>query len=128
VEPPPGGRSTFAELRPEVYPVIALPEPLAGPGGAMFPYDVAIMMAKTQISLSPEELRKAKLRAASRGISLAEYVRRLVAEDLHGTRRITDPTALFDLGDSGGSVVAQEKDVYVGQAISARRSTHRRRG
>jgi hypothetical protein len=87
------------------------------------------MMSRTQVSLSAEELRSAKLRAASRGISLAEYVRRLVAEDLHGTRRVSDPTVLFDLGDSGGSNVAQDKDSYVAAAIAARRSApsrHRR--
>ncbi|MHB8507297.1 MAG: hypothetical protein ACYDGR_01440 [Candidatus Dormibacteria bacterium] len=80
-------------------------------------------MSRTQISLSAEELRKAKLRAASQGISLAEYVRRLVGEDLHGTRRVADPTALFDLGDSGGSNVARNKDSYVGAAIATRRKT-----
>ncbi len=84
------------------------------------------MMSRTQVSLTAEQLRSAKLRAASRGISLAEYVRRLVAEDLHGVRRVSDPTALFDLGDSDGSNVAQEKDSYVAAAITARRNRPRR--
>lgn len=53
------------------------------------------------------------------GISLAEYLRRLVAEDLEGPRHSTDPSAVFNLGDSGGSDVARLKDEYVGEAVEA---------
>ena len=58
------------------------------------------------------------------GISLAEYVRRLVQQDLSGPTIASDPTALFALGDSGGSDVAVSKDAYVAEAIRA----DRRRG
>lgn len=55
------------------------------------------------------------------GISLAEYVRRLVREDLGGTGTLADPSVLFALGDSGGSDVARHKDQYIGESVSATR-------
>jgi hypothetical protein len=84
-------------------------------------YDGAIMMQRTQITLGAVEHRQARRRAAEQGISLAEYVRRLIRDDLAGPPRETDPRALFGLGDSGGSDVAANKDRYVGEA-TARRS------
>jgi hypothetical protein len=75
------------------------------------------MVARTQISLNPELHRRAKARAAELGVSLAEYLRRLVAEDLEGPRHSADPSAIFNLGDSGGSDVARLKDEYVGEAV-----------
>jgi hypothetical protein len=60
------------------------------------------------------------------GISLAEYFRRLVAKDIAQPRRASSPAGVFDLGDSGGSDIASEKDEYIGAALAARRSTGRR--
>ena len=82
-------------------------------------HDVAIMMQHTQITLDPAEHRRARRRAAELGISLAEYVRRLVRQDLEGPTVHGDPTSLFALGDSGGSDVATAKDVYVAEAIAS---------
>jgi hypothetical protein len=84
-------------------------------------YDVAIMMARVQVSFPPEEQRRARARAADLGISFAEYVRQLVARDLGEERRTNDPRELFDLGDSGRSDVATEKHRYVGEAVEAER-------
>jgi hypothetical protein len=81
-------------------------------------YDVAIMMQRTQITLDPAEHRRARRRAAELGISLAEYVRRLVRQDLEGPTIHGDPQSFFALGDSGGSDVSTAKDVYVGEAIA----------
>jgi hypothetical protein len=78
------------------------------------------MMARIQIALPPEDQRRARTRAAELGISLAEYIRRLVAIDLGEPRATTDPTAFFDLGDSGGSDIARSKDEDVGRAVEAR--------
>jgi len=75
------------------------------------------MMHRTQVTLDPAEHRRARRRAADLGISLAEYVRRLVQQDLAGPVVVSDPTTLFALGDSGGSDVAALKDAYVGEAI-----------
>ena len=48
-------------------------------------------------------------------------MRRLVTRDLGEARGTEDPQALFDLGDSGGSDVALEKQRYVGEAFEAPR-------
>jgi hypothetical protein len=76
------------------------------------------MTQRTQISLPAEDHRRARARASELGISLAEYVRRLVAQDLHDERRPASVEALFGLGSSDeGSNVAQHKDAYVGEAV-----------
>lgn len=77
------------------------------------------MMVRMQISLPPQEHRRARARAAELGISVAEYVRRLVARDLGPGRAASDPHALFDLGESRGSDIARHKDVYVGEAVES---------
>jgi len=76
------------------------------------------MMQRTQITLDPTEHRRARRRAAELGISLAEYVRRLVRRDLEGPTIHGDPKGLFALGDSGGSDVSTAKDAYVAEAIA----------
>ena len=78
------------------------------------------MMSRTQITLSPENHRLARRRAAEQGISLAEYIRRLVDEDLReATTAKVDISVIFGLGDSGGSDVATHKHDYVGEAVDA---------
>jgi hypothetical protein len=52
------------------------------------------------------------------GISFAEYVRRLLRRDLDDRPR-SEISALFDLGDSGGSDVSRYKHDYVGDAVDA---------
>ena len=79
------------------------------------------MMARMQISLPPDEQRRARARAAELGISFAEYVRRLVARDLGEEIGVSDPQALFDLGDSRGSDIAANKDRYAGEAVESAR-------
>jgi plasmid stability protein len=79
------------------------------------------MMSRTQVSLDPELHRKAKARAAELGVSLAEYLRTLVANDLGGETSPPDPSAVFDLGDSGGSDIARHRDAYVAEAVVGRR-------
>jgi hypothetical protein len=81
------------------------------------------MAQRTQISLPPEDHRRARARAAELGVSLAEYIRRLVAQDLHSDRGAAPVETLFDLGSSAdGSDVASQKDAYVGEAIQAGRA------
>jgi hypothetical protein len=76
------------------------------------------MMARTQISLDPELHRLARTRSADLGLSLAEYIRRLVQDDVGRPRRQADISAVFDLGASRGTDVAKEKDRYIGDAVS----------
>ncbi|MDQ3553415.1 MAG: hypothetical protein M3395_03265 [Chloroflexota bacterium] len=78
------------------------------------------MMQRTQVTLEVEDHRNARRRANALGISLAEYIRRLVRRDLEAPARTSDPSAFFALGDSGGSDVANRKDEYVGEAIALR--------
>jgi hypothetical protein len=75
------------------------------------------MMVRTQIALPPEEHRKAKAKAAELNISLAEYVRRLVARDLDGERPRGDITRIFGLGRSGRSDISSRVDEFVGEAV-----------
>jgi len=77
--------------------------------------------------MDQEAQRRAKERASALGISFAEYVRRLVARDLEGVAHKTDPSVVFDLGDSGGSDVASSKDRMVAEAVVADRKRRRRR-
>jgi hypothetical protein len=85
------------------------------------------MMSRTQITLEPEIQRRARQRANDLGVSLAEYVRRLVTRDLGASRKAADPSAVFDLGHSRDSDVAANKDAMIAEAIGARREKSKRR-
>jgi hypothetical protein len=81
-------------------------------------YDVAIMMSRTQITLQPEVQRRARQRAHELGLSLAEYVRRLLIRDLGEPVQGAGPAAVFDLGASGQSDIAVNKHRMLGEAFS----------
>jgi hypothetical protein len=83
------------------------------------------MMSRTQITLDPEIQRRARQRASDMGVSLAEYFRRLVARDLGGRQPASNPAMVFDLGASGGSDIAANKDEMLAKAFA---SEGRRRG
>lgn len=86
------------------------------------------MMSRTQITLEPETQRRARRRASDLGISLAEYVRRLLERDLGGAGIQTDPALVFDLGRSGGSDIGKQKDAMIAEAMGSRLTRrHRRR-
>lgn len=76
------------------------------------------MMTRTQLSFERDMLHDARDRAAQLGISLAEYVRRLVAADLEGEVPDVDPGTVFNLGSSGGSDIARDKDRMVRRAFA----------
>lgn len=77
------------------------------------------MMSRTQITLETQTHRRARQRASELGVSLAEYMRRLVARDLAGPQPEVDVTCVFDLGKSGGSDVAKDKDDMIAQAFQS---------
>jgi hypothetical protein len=82
------------------------------------------MVTRMQVTLDDDEHRQAKKKAAAAGVSLAEYIRRVVAADLADTDRSGHPVhEVFDLGSSAGSDVAQHKDAYVGEATAAARTS-----
>ena len=78
------------------------------------------MTTRLQVTFEPEEHRRAKRRAAELGISLAEFVRRSVDQALdQPDRPKPDISAIFGLGNSGGSNVAKHKDEYLDEAVEA---------
>jgi hypothetical protein len=79
------------------------------------------MMSRTQITLDPEMHKRARARAAELRISFAEYVRRLVEEDLGHRPSTADPSAVFNLGRSERSDIAKDKDRMLGEAAAAER-------
>ncbi len=85
------------------------------------------MMARTQITLDPENQRRARRKASDLGISLAEYIRRLVSNDLGSRRPTSNPDAVFDLGSSNGSHIAKNKDAMIAESFHSRPPKRRRR-
>ena len=76
------------------------------------------MNARTQITIDPELQRRAQAKAAELGLSFAEYVRRLVADDLGEPNRKADISLLFDLGASREPTdIAHDKDKMIGEAV-----------
>ncbi|PZS26983.1 MAG: hypothetical protein DLM61_17505 [Pseudonocardiales bacterium] len=71
--------------------------------------------------MRPEAHRRARARAAELGVSLAEYLRRLVDADLDQPAAPSGASGLFDLGRSTGSDVSSHKDRYIGEAVDAER-------
>jgi hypothetical protein len=84
------------------------------------------MMSRTQITLDPELQRSARRRASELGVSLAEYVRRLVARDLGTPQTTGNPAIVFDLGSSGGSDIAKNKKAMIGGAFASGRKSRSR--
>ena len=76
------------------------------------------MNARTQITIDPELQRRAQAKAAELGISFAEYVRRVLANDLGEPKPKADISILFDLVDDGPPTnIARDKDKMVGEAV-----------
>jgi hypothetical protein len=78
----------------------------------------AAMSVRIQTRINPEMRRRAQARAAELGISFAEYVRRLLAQDLGETKRKVDISIVFDLVDEGPRTnIARDKDKMIGEAV-----------
>jgi hypothetical protein len=84
------------------------------------------MMVRTQITLEREMQKRARRRAGEIGVSLAEYVRRVVARDLDRPEAKADVTVVFDIGSSAGSDIAREKRTMIAEAFGASRRNARR--
>ena len=74
---------------------------------------------RTQIDLEAEQHALVKRKAADLGISMAEYIRRLVERDLVPTGSSGDISAIFGIGDSGGSNIATDRKGATAEAIAA---------
>jgi hypothetical protein len=77
------------------------------------------MVVRTQITLETELQSRARKRAGQVGISLAEYIRRLVARDLACPETKPDVSSIFDLGASGGSCIAGDKGPMIAEAFDS---------
>jgi hypothetical protein len=75
------------------------------------------MPSRTQITLDSSLDRRAKQRARELGISFAEYVRRVIAEDLADRTPGSSIAELAGIGDSGGGDIASKKDQYLDEAF-----------
>jgi hypothetical protein len=80
------------------------------------------MMSRTQIALETETERRARQRADDLGVSLAEYLQGLVARDLASSQSPVDVACIFDLGSSGGSDIARDKDSMIAKAFHSGRN------
>jgi hypothetical protein len=70
--------------------------------------------------MDPELQRRAHARAAELGISFAEYVRRLLANDLGERKPKADISIVFDLIDEGPATdIARDKDKMISEAVWA---------
>lgn len=78
---------------------------------------------RTQIALSPDQHARVKQKAAEKGITMAEYIRRLVDRDLVGVAPQSAPASIIGLGRSGGSDIASEGMQAITDSIEAHRST-----
>jgi hypothetical protein len=74
-----------------------------------------------RISLEAELHRRASRRASDLGLSLAEYVRRLVARDLAAAQIAVDVSCVYDLGSPGNADIARNKDDMLAAAFRASR-------
>ncbi len=76
------------------------------------------MNARTQITMHPDVQRRAHAKAADLGISFAEYVRRLVVNDLGESRPKADVSIIFDLIDEGPATnIARDKNKMIAEAV-----------
>ena len=76
------------------------------------------MNARTQITMDPEMQRRAQAKAAELGISFAEYVRRVIAQDLCEAKPKADISVIFDLVTEGEPTdIARDKDKLIGDAV-----------
>lgn len=75
---------------------------------------------RTQIDLESEQHALVKRKAADLGISMAEYIRRLVERDLNQSDSSAEISAIFGIGDSGGSDISIDRKQATAEAIAAR--------
>ena len=84
------------------------------------------MMVRTQITLDSETQKRARRRASEMGVSFAEYVRQVIARDLGRPETKADISCIFNLGSSGGSNIARNKEAMVAEAFDQARKKLRK--
>ena len=66
-----------------------------------------------------------KFTLVTRSTVFYEYFRRLLARDLARPEAGTDVHHIFDLGNSGGSDIARDKDAMIAEAVGSSRRKRR---
>ena len=84
-----------------------------------------MMLSRTRIRIKPEIQLRAQRRAGELGVSVAEYIRRLIARDLDASGERANPAAVFDLAASRGSDIARNKAAMVSEAFASERKRKR---
>ena len=87
--------------------------------------DYAVDM-RTMIVLPDHHHAEAKRKAARQGISMSEYIRRLVATDLTDGAPAADPSVICGIFDSGGSRIADGKQAMISEAMNEQFAARRR--
>ena len=80
---------------------------------------------QTQITLSPEQHVQVRKRATELGISMAEYIRRLIDQDLDSPRPQADLDSIIGLFASGGSDIATDRTEAIRNAVTERAARKR---
>ena len=83
------------------------------------------MSTNTPIVLEPELEKQAQQRAHQLGMPLADYIRQLIAQDLENPAPANDPSIIFNLGNSGGTDIARDKNHLLGAALANGRDLDR---
>ena len=83
-------------------------------------------MARSQITLEPEFLRRARQRARDLGVSFAAYLRGLLVKDLSHPKAVAGIESIFDVGSSGGTNIATQKHAMIEEAFDCEASDSRR--
>ena len=76
---------------------------------------------RTQIALAPEQHAEVKRKAADLGVSMAEYIRRLIERDLNRPRPRGGLPSIIGIGrsDGGSDAAAEGKNSAVAEAVDA---------
>jgi len=78
------------------------------------------MRSRMQFSVDAVLRQRARERAAALGLTLSEYICRLIAVDLGIRPGLLDVSAIFDLAASGEVTdIARDKDKMIGEAVWA---------
>lgn len=86
------------------------------------------MNRPVQVMLDTGQQQRARRRAAEAGLTLSEYIARLVREDLESWTPEADASAVIAVADTPTSDVPPHAGMYIGEAVAARLSRTDRPG
>ncbi len=72
---------------------------------------------RTTITLPDHLHAAAEQKAAQQGLSLSAYIQKLVEDDLQHRDANVDPSAIFDLFNSGGSDIGRFKHSMIQESV-----------